>query len=477
MVMSVLLSTVVLIVILIHSSTSLSLVCPSNCNSTCQMCKKGTCLIRKENCYIGGQCYLKNETGLRDSLSCLQCQPNRIETQWSFNPQCSAGVACENKLFLEENVCPSDIISGFYSIPNPVNTLYNFRECGQDRKQCQSGFFLLKNGSKPLACCPGYYCPNGQICMIPCRPGSHCPSPLKPINGTCQTPVNCPTQQLNDFDEYGCGGSTFEGFCPSQSYCPNPSRMRRCPNETSYCPTGVLKPLPCPSYFLCLNGRARRQRLIISVIVLFIVIVVVYATSARISEWIILKKKLFEQYSSDEFPDISDYFKEPNEASDPSSQLQLNIHLHQVKLRNVTRFDPLKNQGFTGRIAAGRLTALMGGSGCGKSSLLETIYGRRKAQTNGSITFAEHDPLSNVLTHYVGYVPQADIMHQNLTVFETVYYSARTRRLADPTRVIISDVCFVLQKLGLKNMHNSMTKTLSGGRMESFDVGKSISFI
>ena len=475
MINSVLLSTLVLVGTFVRSSTNLSPTCPSNCSSTCQICRNGACVIDKNSCYIGGQCYKKNQTPLRDSLSCLQCQPNRIQTQWSFNPRCSAGAACRNKSFLEENACSPKIIEAFYFTANPVNAIYNFRECGQDRKQCQSGFFLLKGVNQPLACCPGFFCPDGQVCMIPCRPGSYCPSPLKSIDGTCQTSVKCPAQQASDFDDYGCGGSTFEGFCPAQSYCPTPDKMFRCPNETSYCPTGVQKPLPCPSDFLCLNGRASRRRLRVSVIVTVIVLVVAYAISAKISEWLILKKKLFGQYTSDEFCDISDYFKEPNELSDLSPQLQLNIHLQQVKLRNVTRFDPSKNQGFTGRITAGKLTALMGGSGCGKSSLLETIYGRRRPHENGSITFAEHDTLSNALTQYVGYVPQADIMHDNLTVFETVYYSARTRRLDDPKRVIISDVCFVLQKLGLKNMHNSMTKTLSGGRIDrSLDVDEYI---
>lgn len=434
------------------------------CNSTCEKCVNGRCLIEKNFCSIGGQCYLKNESPIREGSSCLQCQPNRIQDQWSFNSQCSAGKLCENKIFLRENICPIDIIVGFYTISNPVNRLYNYRECGQDRRHCQSGFFLLKNESRPKACCVGYYCPHGQVCMIPCRPGSYCPSPLKAIDGICESPVKCSSQQqISDFDDYGCGGSTFEGFCPSERYCPTPSRMYRCPNGTSYCPTGVLKALPCPSSFLCLNGRARRQRLMISVIVVFVVVIIVYGMCTRIVEWLILKKKLVGQYSSDEYGDISDYFKEANETSDSSSQFQLNIHLHQVKLRNVTHFNPTTNEGFTGRIFAGRLTALMGGSGCGKSSLLETIYGRRKAHKNGSITFAEHEPLSNILTHYVGYVPQSDIMHPNLSVFETVFYSARTRRLDDSHRVIISDVCFVLQRLGLQKMHNSMTKTLSGG--------------
>jgi hypothetical protein len=111
----------------------------------------------------------------------------------------------------------------------------------------------------------------------------------------------------------------------------------------------------------------------------------------------------------------------------------------------------------------------MGGSGCGKSSLLETIHGRRQLRKHGFITFAEHEPLTNLLTDYVGYVPQADIMHNDLTVFETVYYSARTRRLDDSKEVIINDVCFVLEKLGLKIMHNSMTKTLSGGKTNQCD--------
>ncbi|CAF1123194.1 unnamed protein product [Rotaria sordida] len=116
----------------------------------------------------------------------------------------------------------------------------------------------------------------------------------------------------------------------------------------------------------------------------------------------------------------------------------------------------------------------MGGSGCGKSSLLETIYGRRRPRKKGFITFAEHHPLSNLLTDYVGYVPQADIMHNDLTVFETIYYSARTRRLDHSKHVIISDVCFVLDKLGLKNMHNSMTKTLSGGQRKRVNVAMEV---
>ncbi len=90
---------------------------------------------------------------------------------------------------------------------------------------------------------------------------------------------------------------------------------------------------------------------------------------------------------------VSDYFKKRQDTSHLKEQIQLHIHLNQAKLRNVTRFNSKRNEEFTGRIAAGKLTALMGGSGCGKSSLLETIHGRRQLRKNGYITFAEHKPL------------------------------------------------------------------------------------
>jgi hypothetical protein len=345
--------------------------------------------------------------------------------------------------------------------------LYNFNECGADRKQCQAGFFLVKNNSQPLACCPGYFCPAGQVCMILCRPGSYCPSPLQANDGICQTPVVCPEHQRTDFEYYGCGGSTFEGFCPAKSYCSSPSESMLCLNRTSYCPTGVIEPLSCLAQFNCTNGRAHEGHLIVTVPTLVVVFIILFVVCAKIFQYTDLKKKISRDRTSLTAVGTSDYFKEHDASNNTRPQFQLNIQLYRARLRDVTRFDFKQNRGFTGRIVAGRITALMGGSGCGKSSLLETIHGRRRL-LDGSITFAEHEPLSNVLSDYIGYVPQNDVMHDDLTVFETVYYSARTRRLGDWKKIIRNDVRFVLDKLGLKNMHNSMTKTLSGGKKNHY---------
>ncbi|CAF1188198.1 unnamed protein product [Rotaria sp. Silwood1] len=361
------------------------------------------------------------------------------------------------------HTCSNDIIAKFYeNDAQAAIELYNFQECGQNSEACQAGFFSDQIRKVHLACCAGFFCPEGQLCMIPCRPGSYCPTALKSINGTCQSSVSCPYYPPKTYGIYGCGGSTFEGFCPAGSFCKMSYESEPCPDGTSYCPTGVQQPLPCPSQFVCLSGRARRQRLLTSVTVSFVVIIVVYVAVVEIFQWLVLKKKLLGQHTLEDASNVSNYFKKPTKSKSKSNPtFQLNIHLYRAKLRNVTRFDLERNEGFTGRITAGRLTALMGGSGCGKSSLLETIHGRRRLHANGYIKFAEHEPLNNILTDYIGYVPQADIMHDDLTVFETVYYSARARRLNDSQDIIKNDVCFVLEKLGLEFLHNRQRKRVN----------------
>lgn len=440
---------------------------PKPCQGDC-IADVAKCIVKANFCYIEDKCYEANETRRNDTVSCLQCQPNRNQRNWGFNPFCSSTELCKNLMLVALKTCSNRTIEAFYTDPKEaVLTQYDYASCSRDDSRCQAGFFDIPPRSEPYACCPGFFCPKGQTCLIPCRPGSYCPSELSASNGTCRSRVNCPKEDPEGYDAYGCGGSTFEGFCPAGSFCSSPSTIEPCPNGTKYCPTGVMAPLACPDGFVCREGRARRQRAITNVLLSVICITIALVAIAEISQWILLKTKLFGEHKLVDPPGVSNYFREatddPRQAS--PRYIQLHIHLEQAKLRNVTRFDLKKNEGFTGRITAGKLTALMGGSGCGKSSLLETIHGRRRLRSPGSITFADHEPLSNLLTDYVGYVPQADIMHNDLTVFETVYYSARTRRLNDSKQVILNDVCFVLAKLGLGTMHNNFTRTLSGGKI------------
>ena len=79
---------------------------------------------------------------------------------------------------------------------------------------------------------------------------------------------------------------------------------------------------------------------------------------------------------------------------------------------------------FTGR--SGQLVGIMGGSGTGKSTLLNVMNGNYKL-SQGRITINGYDlqKEKEVLQGVIGYVPQDDLLKEELTVFENLWYNAR----------------------------------------------------
>ncbi|TRX71077.1 ATP-binding cassette domain-containing protein [Carboxylicivirga sp. M1479] len=79
---------------------------------------------------------------------------------------------------------------------------------------------------------------------------------------------------------------------------------------------------------------------------------------------------------------------------------------------------------FSGR--SGQLVAVMGGSGTGKSTLLNVLNGNLKNDSgrihiNGFDLHEDAEALQGV----IGYVPQDDLLKEELTVFENLYFNAR----------------------------------------------------
>src|SRR5213592_5159206 len=85
-------------------------------------------------------------------------------------------------------------------------------------------------------------------------------------------------------------------------------------------------------------------------------------------------------------------------------------------------------------IMPGDMIALMGPSGAGKTTLLLTLNGylpptSGQVRINGEDLYLIYDALRGS----IGYVPQDDIVHPELTVFEAVKYSAKFRLPPDYT--------------------------------------------
>ena len=83
----------------------------------------------------------------------------------------------------------------------------------------------------------------------------------------------------------------------------------------------------------------------------------------------------------------------------------------------------------------GDMIALMGPSGAGKTTLLLALNGYLPP-TSGQVRINGEDlyHIYDALRGSIGYVPQDDIVHPELTVFEAVKYSARFRLPPDYSR-------------------------------------------
>jgi ABC-type multidrug transport system ATPase subunit len=95
----------------------------------------------------------------------------------------------------------------------------------------------------------------------------------------------------------------------------------------------------------------------------------------------------------------------------------------------------------------------MGGSGAGKSTLLNTLAGRIAQNTvlTGDILIDGHERNPSNWQIQCAYVEQDDVLFSNLTVFETLLYSARLRLSASLSKEEkITRVNKVIAELGLE---------------------------
>lgn len=82
----------------------------------------------------------------------------------------------------------------------------------------------------------------------------------------------------------------------------------------------------------------------------------------------------------------------------------------------------------TGKIMPGRVSAVMGPSGAGKTTFLSALVGKTTGCTRtGSILINGKDESIHSYKKIIGFVPQDDIVHGNLTVEENLRFSARCR--------------------------------------------------
>lgn len=132
----------------------------------------------------------------------------------------------------------------------------------------------------------------------------------------------------------------------------------------------------------------------------------------------------------------------------------------------------------TGRLRARTMTALMGGSGAGKTSLLNALCGRAFYGTvEGSIWI--NGQVASIEEHKdaVGFVPQDDTVYAELTVKENLIYSGKFRSERGTDILDIEDYAdSVLAKLGLVRVADTIVgdvtrRGVSGGEKKRVNIG------
>ncbi len=121
-------------------------------------------------------------------------------------------------------------------------------------------------------------------------------------------------------------------------------------------------------------------------------------------------------------------------------------------------------------INPGQFVVIVGGSGAGKSTLMRTLLGLEPVD-NGMVELNGEDLRKNIniYRNLIGYVPQYDIVHPNLTVKEVLYYAAKLRLPSDIN--IAQESEKVLKQIGLKERENTLVKNLSGGQLKRVSMG------
>ena len=133
-------------------------------------------------------------------------------------------------------------------------------------------------------------------------------------------------------------------------------------------------------------------------------------------------------------------------------------------------------QNVTGSIKRGTLTAVMGGSGAGKSTFVNVLMGKTQ-YTSGSVTINQIPGKMKRYKKLIGYVPQDDIVLPELTVYENILHSARIR-LPRTWREgeIRAHVDSVIDCLELSHVRDSRVGTISkpiisGGERKRVSIG------
>jgi ABC transport system ATP-binding/permease protein len=149
---------------------------------------------------------------------------------------------------------------------------------------------------------------------------------------------------------------------------------------------------------------------------------------------------------------------------DQGNQIRLDACNLVIKNQNKIRLDNISLA-----IEPGQFVAVVGGSGAGKSTFMRTLLGIE--QTTQGVVYLNGENLRNNFNLYrthIGYVPQDDIIHQELTVSEVLTYAAKLR--LSPDINVAEVVEKTLKSVEMSHRRDAKVSELSGGQRKRVSI-------
>lgn len=129
------------------------------------------------------------------------------------------------------------------------------------------------------------------------------------------------------------------------------------------------------------------------------------------------------------------------------------------------------------RIDSGNMVGIMGGSGVGKSTLFNILHGKVQP-THGNLYINGYDIHSEAeeLNGLIGFVPQDDMLIEELTVYQNLHYNARLcfgDFNENELRGIVEKVLYDLDLYEIRDLQvgDAMNTKVSGGQRKRLNIG------
>ena len=153
------------------------------------------------------------------------------------------------------------------------------------------------------------------------------------------------------------------------------------------------------------------------------------------------------------------------EILDRENQIRLDASGLILESNGIKRLDDLSFA-----IEPGQFVAIVGGSGTGKSTLIRSLLGI-EAINKGVVSLNGENLRENfnIFRTHIGYVPQDDIIHRELTVAEVLTYAAKLR--LPPDINVEQVVRRALEDIKMTEHRNAIVNQLSGGQRKRVSIG------